>query len=332
MNSRLKVLFLGGTGTISTACALEALRNGIELTLVNRGQSTTRAVPEGAEVLHGDARDPQSLQAALGDRYFDAVVDFIAFTPEQVQTDIDFFSGRVGQFVFISSASAYQKPVARLPIVESTPLRNDFWQYSRDKIACEDLLVAAYRNAGFPATIIRPSHTYDDASIPLLGRHSDIDRMRAGLPVLVQGDGTSLWTLTHSDDFAVAFTGLLGDPRAIGDSFHITSDEALPWNQIYQSIATAAGVAQAKLVHLSSEMIAKVIPELGPGLLGDKAHSVIFDNSKVKSVVPQYRATVSFAEGARRMVSWYDAHPDQARRDPELDASYDRLIQLAEGS
>ena len=329
--SALTVLFIGGTGTISSAAAVRALELGHELTVLNRGTSSTRPVPEGVEVLTGDVSDPASVRAAVGDRHFDVVVDFVAFTPDQVQADIDLFTGRAGQYVFISSASAYQKPVAALPIRESSPLRNPFWQYSRDKIACEDLLVGAYRSTGFPVTIIRPSHTYDRTSIPLTGGWTAIDRLRRGLEVVVPGDGTSLWTLTHHADFARAFVGLLGLPAAVGDVFHITSDEALPWNQIYTTLARAAGVDDPALVHVASESVAVVEPEWGPGLLGDKAHSVVFDNSKVKAFVPGWQATTPWSVGAREIVEWFDG--DAARRtvDPAADAAFERLLAGARG-
>ena len=259
-------------------------------------------------------------------RSFDVVVDFIAFTAQHVAADIELFTGRTGQFVFISSASAYQKPPRRLPILESTSLRNPYWQYSRDKIAGEDLLVAAYRERGFPVTIVRPSHTYDRTAIPLTGGWGDIARMRAGLPVLVHGDGTSLWTLTHSSDFAKAFVGLLGLPQAIGDSFTITSDEFLPWNTIYEIYAEAAGAPLPKLVHVASETIAAAVPELGPALLGDKAHSVIFDNSKIKALVPEFVCTTPLALGARDSIHWFDAHLDQQDTDEELQMTFETLM------
>jgi nucleoside-diphosphate-sugar epimerase len=321
----LKVLFIGGTGIISSACSRRAVDVGIDLTVLNRGTTTSRALPAGVRVVQGDIRDPASVRAAMGTESFDVVADFIAFTPEHVQTDIDLFAGRTAQYVFISSASAYQKPVGRLPIVESTPLRNPHWQYSRDKIACEDLLVAAYRSDGFPATIVRPSHTYDETLIPLMGGWTDIDRMRRGLPVVVQGDGTSLWVMTHHDDFAKAFVGLLGHPQAIGDSFQITSDEWLTWNQIYHLIAGAAGV-EPVLLHIASESIADIDAELGASLLGDRAHSVIFDNTKVKSLVPDYVAAIPFAEGARQIVDWYDGDPARQVIDPNLNAIFDKLV------
>jgi nucleoside-diphosphate-sugar epimerase len=324
----LKVLFIGGTGIISSACSRRAVAMGADLTILNRGTTTVRAVPNGAEVVQADIRDAESVRAALGNRTFDVVANFIAFTPQHVQTDIDLFRDRLGQYVFISSASAYQTPPARLPIVESTPLRNPHWQYSRNKIACEELLVAAYRSDGFPATIVRPSHTYDATSVPLLGGWTDIERMRRGQPVVVHGDGTSLWTLTHHDDFAKAFVGLLGHPQAIGDSFQITSDEVLTWDQIYDIMADAAGV-QATLVHVTSDTIAAHDAELGAGLLGDRTHSVIFDNTKVKSVVPDYVAAIPFVAGAREIVEWYDADANRRTVDAELDALFDKLIATA---
>jgi nucleoside-diphosphate-sugar epimerase len=233
----------------------------------------------------------------------------------------------MGQYVFISSASAYQTPPGRLPVRESTPLRNPFWQYSRDKIACEDLLVAAYRERALPVTIVRPSHTYDRTLLPFDGGWTVVDRMRRGAPVVVPGDGTSLWTLTHQADFAHAFVGLLGHPAAIGDSFHITSDEWLPWNEIYETVAAAAGVSELDLVHVPSDAIAAADPDWGAGMLGDKAHSMIFDNTKVKRLVPDYVATIPFAQGAREIVAWYDADPSRQTVDQAMDATMDGLVE-----
>jgi len=326
----LKVLFIGGTGVISAAAAERAVAVGHQLTMLNRGNTVIRAIPPGVELLSADIRDTDSVRAALGARNFDVVADFVAFTPDQVAADIALFTGRTGQYVFISSASAYQKPPARLPIRESTPLRNPFWQYSRDKIACENLLVRAYRDDGFPVTIIRPSSTYDRTRIVLTGGWTDIARLRAGRPVVVHGDGTSLWTVTHSSDLAKALVGLLGLPQAVGDSFTITSDEYLPWNTIYQLFAEAAGAPPPRLVHIASQTIAAAAPQLGPPLLGDRSHSVIFDNSKVKALVPEFVCTTSFATGVRDIVNWYDANPDQQIVDHDLDATFDRLITVAQ--
>jgi nucleoside-diphosphate-sugar epimerase len=316
----LRVLFLGGTGVISSACSRLAAERGIELSVLNRGQSTGRPLPPEATLLRGDARDPASVRAALGGREFDAVVDWVAYTPDHVQADIDTFRGRTGQYVFISSASAYQTPPSRVPVTESTPLRNPYLQYSRDKIACEELLRAAYRDEGFPATIVRPSHTSDKTNIPLHGGWTALARMRQGKPVVVHGDGTSLWTLTHHADFAQGFVPLLGHPRTLGDSFHITSDDVLTWDQITHALAAAAGVA-ADIVHVPSDVIAAADPVWGASLLGDKAHSMVFDNAKLRSVVPAYRAVIPFEQGAREIVAWYDE--DRARQ--QIDAGVDAV-------
>ena len=322
------ILFIGGTGVISAAAAERAVALGHRLTILNRGRST-RPVPEGADILTADVRDASAVRAALAGREFDAVADFITFTPDQAKASLDLFAGRTGQYVFISSASAYQKPPTRLPIRESTPLKNPFWQYSRDKIACEELFYKAYREQDFPLTVVRPSHTYDRTKIAMVGGWTDIHRMRAGLPVMVHGDGTSLWTLTHSQDFAKAFVGLLGRPQAVGESYTITSDEYLPWNQIYQLFARAAGVPEPELVHVASETIAAHSAELGANLLGDRSHSVVFDNTKIKSLVPGYRATIPFADGAREIVQWFDANPELQTVDHSYMALTDRLAAWA---
>jgi len=324
--SRRSVLFLGGTGVISSAASSLAGQR-FDATVLTRGRTRARAVADGVEVLTADVGDPESVTAALRDREFDVVAQFLAFTPDQVLADIERFEGRTGQYVFISSASAYQTPPSRLPITESTPLMNPESQYSRDKIACEDVLVAAHRDRGFPATIVRPSHTYDATSVPLLGGWTAIDRMRRGMPVVVHGDGTSLWALTHTRDFARAFVGLLGNPLAIGDSFHITSDAVVTWNQIATMLADAAGTT-ADIVHVTSDAIAAAAPEEGPGLLGDKAHSVIFDNRKIKALVPDFVATTSFAAGAREIVAWHDERPDRRTVDAGAEALLDRLVAL----
>ena len=321
----LRVLFIGGSGVISSEASRLAVRRGIELSVLNRGATHLRPLPPEASVLHGDIRDTASVREALGDREFDAVVDWVAFTPEHVQADIDLFRGRTGQYVFISSASAYQTPPSRQPVTESTPLRNPFWQYSRDKIACEDLLVEAYRETGFPATIVRPSHTYDKTKIPFDGKWTALARMRAGKEIVVHGDGTSLWTLTHSADFARGFVPLLGHPRTIGEAFQITSDDVLTWNQIAQTLAAAAG-ATARIVHVPSDAIAAADAAWGAGLLGDKAHSMVFDNSKLRSVVPGYRAEIPFEQGAREIIAWYDEDPARQRTDARLDAVMDKLV------
>ncbi len=326
--SNLRALIIGGNGIISSSVSRLALERGFELTVLNRGVSTTRAPLTGARHLTGDATDTASVAAAIGDEEFDVVANFRSFLPEQVRADVELFTGRTGQYLYISSASAYQKPVARLPITESTPLRNPFWQYSRDKIASEDALVEAYRANGFPATIVRPSHTYDETLIPIEGGWTMLDRMRRGLPVLVHGDGTSLWTLTHARDFAVGFVGLMGNPVAVGDVFQITSDFVYPWDAIYRMLGSALGV-EPQLVHVASETIAAAMPEWGPGLIGDKSHSVIFDNSKLRAIVPEFNPTTTFANGAREIVAWYD--DDESRRsvDAGLNAKLDGLLARA---
>jgi len=323
----LRVLFLGGTGIISSACVRSAIEAGYDVTVLNRGATATRPLPDDARAIVADVRDPAAVGSATDDRDFDVVLDFLSFTPDHVQPHIDRWAGRIGQYVFISSASAYQTPPARLPILESTPLRNPYWKYSRDKIACEDLLVAAYREDGFPATIVRPSHTYDRTMMPIQGGWTVVERMRRGVPVVIHGDGTSLWTLTHHSDFARAFVGLMGDPRAVGDIFHITSDEALPWDQITDMVAAAAGVKSPQIVHAPSDAIAALDEEWGAGLLGDKAHSMVFDNSKIKSLVPGWRATVPFWRGAREIVDWHDEDPQRRIVDPQVDALMDELVE-----
>lgn len=325
----MKVLFIGGTGLISSACSALAVSRGIELYLLNRGATSSRPAPEGAHILHGDIRDPQSVRAALGSQKFDVVVDWIVFTPEQLQIDLDLFRGRTGQYIFISSASAYQTPPAYVPATESTILDNPFWLYSRNKIACEEMLVRAYREEKFPITIVRPSHTYDKTALPFDGGYTVVNRMRQGKKVLVHGDGTSLWTLTHHTDFAKGFVGLLGHPAAIGEAVQITSDEWLSWNQIYEITARAAGTT-AQIVHVPSDLINAYDPDWGAGLVGDKAHSMIFDNSKLKKLVPEYRATIPYARGAEEIMAWYDADPARQKVNQKLDQLMDLLIQKME--
>jgi nucleoside-diphosphate-sugar epimerase len=319
------ILYIGGTGTISAACVRRSVALGHDVTVLNRG-SGRRPIPGEVRVLEADVRDRAAVREAVGDAEYDVVADFLSFTPDHVANALDVFEPRTGQYVFISSASAYEKPPRRVPVTESMPLRNPFWQYSRDKIACEDVLVAAHRERALPVTIVRPSHTYDERLLPTLGGWTDIARMREGKPVVIHGDGTSLWTITHSDDFAVAFTGLLANPAAVGDAFTITGSHAPTWNQIYGWLADAAGVAEPDFVHVASDTIAAFAPDLGPTLIGDKAHSMVFDASKVTGLVPEFRTTITFDEGARRILAHYDAHPDEQRVDAERDALFDRIV------
>ena len=320
------LLFIGGSGIISHASVERAVRLGHRVTVLNRGRSGVRTLPGEVETLVADVHDEAAVDAALGDRQFDAVAQFFAFTPDHVARDIARFTGRTGQYMFISSASAYQTPPSRVPVTESTPLRNPFWEYSRNKIACEDLLVAHYRDNGFPATIVRPSHTYDRTLIPTTGGWTDVARFRAGKPVVVHGDGTTQWTLTHSDDFAVGFVGLLANPLAVGDSFQIMGMHAPTWDQIYTWLARAAGVDAPELVHVASETIARALPDVGDGLLGDKAHSMVFDCSKLRALVPEFNPTITYDEAVAEQIAWYDEHPDRQVVDPDLDAGFDRLV------
>lgn len=321
----LKVLFIGGTGIISSACSALAVERGIDLYLLNRGRAH-RPVPDGATVLHGDIRDRAASELALKGHTFDVVVNWIAYTPDQIENDLSLFRGRTGQYVFISSASAYRKPPAHIPITESTVLHNPFWGYSLDKIACEERLIRAFREDKFPATIVRPSHTYDQTLLPMHGGCTVIERMRQGKPVVVHGDGTSLWTMTHHRDFARGFVGLLGNPQAIGEAFHITSDEVLTWDQIYRLFADAAGAPAPTLVHVPSEIIAAYDPRIGDSLLGDKAHCAVFDNSKIKRFVPDFAAVIPLFTGAREVIAWYDADPVRRQRDEKFDTLTETLI------
>ncbi|HEV7980563.1 NAD-dependent epimerase/dehydratase family protein [Amycolatopsis sp.] len=325
--SPVKVLFIGGTGTISSACVRRALDVGMDVFVLNRGSGTLRSVPKEAHLLRADIHDPEAVKKALRDREFDVVANFVAFEPEDVRADIELFAGRAKQYVFISSASAYQTPPARIPVLESTPLRNPFSRYSQKKIECEDVLVQAYRESGFPATIVRPSHTYDRTTIPTVGGWTVVDRMRRGKEVVVHGDGTSLWTLTHHVDFAKAFVGLLGNPRAIGENYHITSEEFLTWNQIIGHLADAAGVSDPKIVHVSSAAIAAADEGWGGALLGDMKHSMVFDNTKIRTAVPEFVATIPFATGAREMIDWYDADSSRRRLDEKFIAATEFLLE-----
>ncbi|MEU0283973.1 NAD-dependent epimerase/dehydratase family protein [Streptomyces sp. NPDC006195] len=324
-----KVLFIGGTGRISSACSRRAVELGADLHLLNRNMSSSRPVPDGATVITADVRDTHQVRAALKGQDFDVVVNFLGFTAEHVAFDADFFSGRTGQYVFISSASTYQKPPARLPLLESAPVHNPHSAYARDKIACEELLGRAHEEQRLPVTVVRPSHTYDHTAFPfpISGSYTVVERMRQGKEVMVHGDGTSLWTLTHHTDFALGFTGLLGNPAALGETFHITGDEVLSWDQIYRTVAEAAGV-EPRLVHVPSDAVAACEPQWGEEFLGDKAHSLVFDNGKIRRVVPEFTAAVPFAQGAREIVAWYDEDPARRVVHAQLDALMDHLVEV----
>jgi nucleoside-diphosphate-sugar epimerase len=313
----MKALFIGGTGNISISVSKLAVERGFELYLLNRGKQDVHI--EGAIQLTADINQPEQVAAALENHQFDVVVNWIAYHEHEVARDIELFKGRCKQYIFIGTASSYQKPPTHPIITESTPLINPHWQYSRNKIACEELLVKAYREQGFPMTLMRPSHTYATRLPVAVGNWASYvipERMLQGKPVIVHGDGTSLWVLTHSDDFAKGFVGLMGNPQAIGHDFHITSDFLLTWNQIYEQIADALGV-KANIVHIPSEFINKVDPDMGAGVVGDKMHSVIFDNSKIKRFVPEYVATIPFNQGIRRTLAWFQADSRRMQVAPE---------------
>jgi nucleoside-diphosphate-sugar epimerase len=322
----MKVLFIGGTGNISTSVSRLAVKQGIDLYLLNRGQHKVDIA--GTHHITGDINQPEKVRQALQGHRFDAVVNWIAFTAEDIERDIELFAGITKQYVFISSASAYQKPPTFPFITESAPLYNPFWEYSQNKIRCEERLEQAYRESDFPITIVRPSLTYDThfpIAIGGWGCYTLADRLKKGRKIIVHGDGSSLWTVTHSQDLAKGFVGLLGHPGAIGHAFHITSDEVLTWNQIYQTIADGLGV-EANMVHISSDFIAKINPALGAGLLGDKAWSVIFDNSKIKTLVPEYQATIPFHKGIRKTLAWFDEDESRKRVDEEVNAQMDAIL------
>lgn len=323
----MNALFIGGTGNISSACSLAALAAGWELFHLNRGRHGDLS---GVRTLHADIHDRDAVRAALGELRFDVVANFIAYKPADVERDIELFADRCRHYLFISSATVYQKPPVHPLITESTPRCNPFWEYARDKIACEERLEAAYRDAGFPMTIVRPSLTYATrlpVSLGSAGSWAVVERMRREQPIVVHGDGSSLWTVTHSDDFARGFVGLMGNPAAIGHAFHIVADELLSWDRIYQTLAEALGV-RAKLVHLPSDLICRAEPSLTGNLLGDKTHSSIFDNTKIKSFVPGLRFEIPFRVGVRRVLAWFNADPARQVIDASFNAMTDRLLAI----
>lgn len=332
----MKALFIGGTGTISSAITrLVSQDPSWELYLLNRGNHNSE-VPSGVHSIIADINDQQTVSKELGDMQFDVVCDFIGFTPDQVTRDIKLFQGRTRQYMYISSASAYQKPLSSPYITEGTPLSNPYWEYSRNKIACEELLTDEYRKNGFPITIIRPSHTYCERGVPVAihgtkGCWQVLRRMLDGKPVIIPGDGTTLWTVTHNSDFAKAFKGLMGNVHAIGETFHITGDENLTWNQIYGCVANALGV-ELKPYHVASDFIAAVGSQfdMEGNLIGDKSNTVIFDNTKLKRAVPEFVATTRFDQGSRMTVQHMLSHPELQVEDPEFDAWCDRIIAAQE--
>lgn len=329
----MRALFIGGTGTISTAITALAPQCGFELYLLNRGNRNA-LVPDGVKVIQADINNEEDVREKLKDMTFDVVADFIAFDVEAIKRDIRLFKGKTKQYIFISSASAYQKPLSSPFITESTPLSNPYWAYSRNKIACEEYLMKEYRENGFPITIVRPSHTYGNFSVPIAvhgtkGSFSVIERIRTGKKVIVHGDGSSLWTLTHNTDFAKAFVGLMGNVHAIGEAVQITSDESLTWNQIYEIIGSALGV-KPQIVHIPTDILIKAYPDFEGSLLGDKSNTVIFDNSKIKRLVPGFTATVRFDQGVRSTLDYIYSHKELQTPDPAFDAWTDRMIEAYE--
>ena len=320
----MKLLFIGGTGIISKACVQLALERGWDVSLLNRGQ--TAPAPRGCRHYRADIRDPEQAKAVLKNTVFDAVVDWVAFEPAHIETDLVLFRDSTGQLVFISSASAYQTPPGRLPITEDTPLENPYWEYSRNKIACEDRLRQAM-DEGFPATIVRPSHTYGRGPFPFSGGYTVLNRIRQGQPVIVPGDGTSVWTMTHNTDFAVGLLGLLGRQEALGEAFHITGDEWLTWNGIFNTLGRHLGRA-AILANVPSKAVLKADTELGASFWGDKSHSMIFDNSKIRKLVPEFETTIRFDQGAADIVGWYDEDCSRCGIDAQLDVLMDRLVNV----
>jgi nucleoside-diphosphate-sugar epimerase len=333
----VKVLFIGGTGLISSACSDLALRRGLDLTILNRSKSTKYPLPAGARLLTGDVHgDPAALDALLAKEHFDVVVDWIAFTQADVERDIRLFNGKIGQFVFISSASAYQKPPENYLITEDAPLSNPFWEYSRNKIVCEQRLMDENRRSSFPVTIIRPSLTYGPSQIPLCGAswqhpYTVIDRIKRGQKIIIPGDGTSLWTLTWNGDFAKGLVGLFGQPAALGEAFHITSDEVLCWNQIFREVGFALD-RELNIAHISSDLISAYNPGAVGDLIGDKNNSSVFDNSKIKRLVPDFKCEVSWAEGVRRSIAWFEADPARQTIDAEMNRLWDTLIAAYESA
>ncbi|MDX6528874.1 MAG: hypothetical protein QOH41_1164 [Blastocatellia bacterium] len=322
----MKVLFIGGTGRISLAVSRQAIAKGIELYLLNRGSRNAELT--GCQFLTADIEQPEDVRAALRGLEFDVVVDWIAYTPDEIERDIALFRGRARQYIHISSASVYQKPPAHYLVTESTPRDNPYSDYSQNKIACEERLLRAYRDEAFPVTIVRPSHTYDRHFPFALGGsagYTVADRMKKAEPVIVHGDGSSLWVVTHAEDFGRGLLGLMGNQQALGEAFHITSDEVLTWDQIYQTIGEALGV-EPNIVHIASDFIAEVDPSFAGGLLGDKTWSVVFDNRKIKEFVPGFEAVIPFREGIRRTVEWFEAKEERRNVDQGLNDAMNRIL------
>ena len=320
----MKVLFIGGTGVISSECSKLCVEKGIALFLLNRGKSFRTPLAKTA-IINADIRDLNATRNAIAGHKFDVVVDWIAFSEEHVRNDFELFKDKTEQYIFISSASVYKKPIPKLPITEETPLSNPFWAYSRAKIDCENFLMRVYKENGFPVTIVRPSHTYDETKNPLRVDYLPFHRMKNNKPIIIHDDGNSFWTLTHTKDFAKGFVGLLGNKKTIGEAYQITSDETLTWNEIAKLLAEKAGY-DLKIAHIPSEFIKKYDEEWGDGLLGDKAHSVKFDNSKIRTIVPEFNPQIKFAEGAAEIADYYVHKKMNTHVDNNIDQLMDKLV------
>ncbi|MBU0476053.1 MAG: SDR family oxidoreductase [Bacteroidetes bacterium] len=325
----MKVLFIGGTGIISAAVSELCIKKGIDLYLFNRGLNT-EFINKNAKLIQGDISNREEMKSLLKDETFDVVVDWLAFTPEDIKFDVELFKNKTKQFVFISSASVYQKPLSNYLVTEKTPISNPYWKYARNKIACEELLINEYNKEGFPVTIVRPSFTYGETLIPATITNNKkpmtlINRIKTGKKIIVHGDGSSLWVMTHNSDFAKGFVGLLGNEKTIGEIFHITSDEVLTWNQIFMTIGKILEV-EPNIIHIPSDFINTYAPQIGEGLLGDKATSIVFDNSKIKSFVPEFNCTVKYEEGIRKSLNWLEVHPKYCEIDDENNQIIDMII------
>ena len=319
------ILFIGGTGIISSACSQLAVSQGMNVFHLTRGISSKIRPINGVTNVIADIRDTKACKQALGTQKFDVVVDFISFVPDHIEQNNALFSGITKQYIFISSASIYQTPPETLPVTENTPRENPYWEYSRNKIACEDVLLDRFAADGFPATIVRPSHTYDKTLLPMEGGYTVLHRILHNKPVVVHGDGSSLWTLTHHADFAKGLVGLFGKEQSIGEAYHITSDELLSWNAIFEMVADAFGKTP-DIVHVPSEIIARYHNDMGDSLLGDKTHSMIFDNSKIKAAVPDFSCTIPFSEGVKEIAEWFKKNLNYQTIDPVIDKVFDSLI------
>jgi nucleoside-diphosphate-sugar epimerase len=324
----MKILFIGGTGVISSACSKLCSERGYDLYLLNRGNAK---LPDSVKykLLKGDIRNFDETRALIGDQTFDVVVEWIGFTDDRVLADYELFKDRTGQYIYISSASVYQKPSWWKPITENMPINNPYWAYAQGKIQCEETAMELHNEKGFPVTIVRPSHTYDKTKIPLYGGYTALDRLRKGKKIVIHGDGTSLWTLTHHKDFAKGFVGLLGKQEAIGEAYHITSDEVLTWNQICITMVEALGV-EANIIHIPSDFIKHFDDEWGNGLVGDKSHCMIFNNSKIRTLVPEFKATIPFSKGAREIAEWYMGDKSHQVTDDIINRKIDEVIEWFE--